>query len=640
MNICQTLPIRLRALFFLAGLSLFFLTASGGIPPGYYNLATGQNGEALQIALYNIIKDHVVVNYTPGVWDAFYSTDPKPNGKVWDMYSDVPGGTPPYEYTFGMNQCGTGGGGVEGDCYSREHSFPKSWFDDTSPMNTDLFHIFPTDQYVNNMHSNYPFAVVETVTKVSQNGCKKGICGTIGYSGIVFEPIDEYKGDFARAYFYMATRYENVISTWYSFDIYADAVLNGTSYPAFETWYLNMLITWHNQDPVSAKELARNDSVYEIQHNRNPFIDHPEYVDSVWMPSGPMPEPANHVTNFTATTGIPAYSALQLSWTDATGSVTPAGYLIRGSAVGYSSIVSPVDGIPVSSGGLDKNIGQGVQSCTFSGLLSNKTYYFKIFPYTNAGNTIDYKTSEPVPAANDTTTSGISVLQAGDIAIIEYASVNPDKLSFITFKQLNAGTVINFTDNSFISPTTVRTGEGVLTYIAQTVIPAGTVVSWYSGIVITGTEWSFSTSTTFSFAESGDQLFAYQGTWGTNQSLICGLNAGNSGWITTGPASANLSYFPSALTNEVNSLTFTKKNGNYNLISSGSANVLGSLVANPVNWTRSDAILTTPSWSFSISNSTIINQNATVLHLPVGGGEIVTVQPGIVLTVTGNTNIN
>lgn len=265
------------------------VSVSGQVPPGYYNQAAGQNGEALQIALYNIIKGHTVISYS-NVWNAFYSTDKKTNGKVWDMYSDVPGGTPPYEFIFGSSQCGVGGGGVEGDCYSREHSFPKSWFNDLSPMNTDLFHIFPTDQYVNNMHSNYPFAAVGTITAISLNGSKKGICSTIGYSGIVFEPIDAYKGDFARAYFYMATRYENVIATWSS-NSNAAAVLDGTSYPAFKTWYLNLLISWHNLDPVSAKEVARNDSVFKIQHNRNPFIDHPEYVDSVWMPSGPQPEP-------------------------------------------------------------------------------------------------------------------------------------------------------------------------------------------------------------------------------------------------------------------------------------------------------------------------------------------------------------
>ena len=611
----------------------------GAIPPGYYNGTTGLSGEALQIALYNIIKGHTVVSYTPGVWNAIYSTDLKANGKIWDMYSDVPGGTPPYEYLPGTNQCGIGGGGVEGDCYSREHSFPKSWFGDVSPMNTDLIHIFPTDQFVNNMHSNYPFAVVGTATATSLNGTKKGSCATPGYTGIVFEPINAYKGDFARAYFYMATRYENVISTWSAYSIYADAVLNGTSYPAFETWFLNLLISWNIQDPVSAKEIARNDSVYKIQHNRNPFIDHPEWVDSVWLPTGSQPEPSSHVTNITATTGIPSYSTIHLTWTDATGAVLPAGYLIRGSSVSFAAIVTPVDGVPLSNGGLDQNVGQGFQTCNFSGLSSNTTYYFKIFPYTNAGSIIDYKTSEPVPAASTSTTTGISVLQAGDIAIIEYGSVDPDKLSFVALRQLNAGTEINFTDNGFMSPTTVRTGEGFLRYTAPTVIPAGTVVSWNASMVLPISGWS-TIGTKIAFNESGDQLFVYQGTWGSGQSLIWGMNAGNAGWITTGTALATSSYFPVGLTAEVNSLTFAEKNGNYNLISSGSVNALGSLISNPLNWTRNASALTTPAWVFNINNSTNIDQNATMLHLTVGADEVLTIQQGIILTILGIITIN
>ncbi|MDP1622690.1 MAG: endonuclease [Bacteroidales bacterium] len=631
---------RFRAGFLHIGLFLLVSVASGQIPSGYYNTAAGKTGETLQIALYNIIKGHMVISYTPGVWNAFYKTDPKPNGKVWDMYSDVPGGTPPYEYTFGTNQCGVGGGGVEGDCYSREHSFPGSWFNNLSPMYTDLFHIFPADQYINNMHSNYPYAAVGTVTAISLNGSKKGSCATPGYSGIVFEPINAYKGDFARAYLYMATRYENIIATWYANSAYADAVLDGTSYPVFETWYLNLLISWHNQDPVSAKEIARNDSIYKIQLNRNPFIDHPEYVNAIWMPSGPKPEPSSHVTNFSATNGSPAYSAIQLSWNDATGTVIPDGYLIRGSSTGFSAIVAPVDGTPVATGGLDKNVGSGVQSGIFSGLSSNTTYYFKIFPYTNAGSTIDYKTGEPVPSASSATTTGTSILQPGDIAIIEYQSVNPDKLSFITFTQLNASTEINFTDNGFKHPDTVRTGEGFLKYTAQTVIPSGTVISWYNGMNIAGTGWNSTSPSNFAFNEAGDQLFAYQGVWGSNQSLICGLNAGNSGWITSGGALSTTSYFPTGLTDGVNSLTFTEKNGNYNLITAGSVNALKSLVVNTPNWTRNIGVIGTPVWSFIISNSTNINQNATVLHFLIGSEEVVTVDPAVVFTILGNITLN
>lgn len=618
------------------GLLLLNPDVSGQIPSGYYNPAAGKTGEALQIALYNIIKGHTVVSYTPGVWDAIYSTDLKSNGKIWDMYSDVPGGIPPYEYEPGTDQCGIGGGGVEGDCYSREHSFPKSWFNDVSPMNTDLFHIFPTDQCVNNMHSNLPFAIVGVISDTSLNGCKKGTCATPGYSGTVFEPIDAYKGDFARAYFYMATRYENVIATWPAYDPVAAVVMNGTSYPAFQTWYVNMLIQWSSEDPVSAKEIARNDSVFKIQNNRNPFIDHPEYVMEIWMPGGPKPEPTAHATGFAATTGVPAYSTLQLSWTDATGSVIPDGYLIRGSSAGFSSIPVPVDGIAVADGGLDMNAVSIFQSCSITGLLSNTAYFFKIFPYTNAGNIIDYKTDGVIPEASDTTVA----LQPGDIAIIEANSSDPDRLSFIAFKQFSAGTVITFTDNGFTDPATVRTGEGFLIYTAPAVVPAGTVITYYNGMTITGTGWNSANPSGFQLATAGDQVFAYQGVWGAGQSLLFGVNFGNAGWLPPGTISSNTSYFPTGLTSNSTAITFSEKNGNYNLITAGSANALGSLIANAANWTKSASNLPTPAWSFNITPNTVINLNATAENFTVGSGENVTILPGIQLTVTGNLIIS
>jgi len=247
-------------------------------PATYYDAAAGKTGAELKTALYNIIKGHTVKSYDY-VWTAFQTTDKKSNGKVWDMYSDIPGGAPPYEYTMSSGQCGNYSG--EGSCYNREHSFPKSWFGDVAPMNCDIFHIYATDGYVNGKRSNYPYGTVSSPSWTSLNGSKLGPCSAPGYSGTVFEPIDEYKGDLARTYFYMVTRYENVVVSWNSF---ADAqpTLNGTTFPCFDQWILNVLLAWNAADPVSAKEIARNNAVYTIQNNRNPYIDHPEYVNTVW----------------------------------------------------------------------------------------------------------------------------------------------------------------------------------------------------------------------------------------------------------------------------------------------------------------------------------------------------------------------
>ena len=256
----------------IIGLFLFLQFSVGTeILDDYYQSAEGLYGEELQIALHEIINDHNSQSNS-SLWIHFQSTDKKSNGKVWDMYSDIPDGTPPYEFTFVTDQCGNYS--QEGDCYNREHSWPSSWFNNNYPMKTDLFHLYPTDGYVNNRRANYPFGEVGTSTWMSENGSKVGNCSYQNCEGTVFEPIDEYKGDFARTYFYMSTRYFGEDSGWDENIMVDGAVLKPLA--------VNLLIDWHESDPVSEKELDRNETVYEIQGNRNPYIDHPEYADRVW----------------------------------------------------------------------------------------------------------------------------------------------------------------------------------------------------------------------------------------------------------------------------------------------------------------------------------------------------------------------
>ncbi len=250
---------------------LFIAQIHAQIPPGYYDAAVGKTGTELQAALHNIIKNHTVKSYDY-IWTAFYTTDDKPNGTVWDMYSDIPGGVPPYVYQFGSDQCGSYNG--EGDCYNREHSWPKSWFNDQAPMNSDIFHIYPTDGYVNGKRSNYPFGTVSNPSWTSENGSKLGDCSWPGFSGTAFEPIDGYKGDFARTYFYMSTRYYTEDGSWNVTDM--------TNKSQLKPWALQMMLVWASEDPVSTKETDRNNTLYGIQHNRNPFIDHSEYAGLIW----------------------------------------------------------------------------------------------------------------------------------------------------------------------------------------------------------------------------------------------------------------------------------------------------------------------------------------------------------------------
>ena len=260
-------------------------SSSGTDLTGYYASADGLAGYALKTELHNIIDGHSSQGYS-ALW-TFYDANSRDvyfenDGSILDIYSENPTGTDPYSYTSTSDQCGNYSG--EGSCYNREHSFPRSWFGGSvEPMNSDVHHIFATDGYVNGRRSSYPYGDVGSATYTSQNGSKLGSAASgLGYSGTVFEPIDEFKGDLARAYFYMATRYEDVIANWESNSTYSSAVLNGSSNQVFDTWFLTMLLSWHANDPVSQKEINRNEAAYSHQGNRNPFVDHPELVNTIW----------------------------------------------------------------------------------------------------------------------------------------------------------------------------------------------------------------------------------------------------------------------------------------------------------------------------------------------------------------------
>ena len=253
------------------------------IPAHYYDSAGNKTGYTLKTALFNIIKNPQVQSYK-SLWQSFKSTDTK-SDTILDMYSLPPlqGRINPYYFIYKTNQCGNYR--QEGDCYNREHSFPASWFKDKSPMYTDLFHIYPTDGYVNSKRSNYPYGKADKIVLYpSQNGSKLGYSNTNSIFGadiIVFEPIDAFKGDFARTYFYMATCYQDKIAGWKN-NGEAKYVLAGNDSTVYQPWYIKLLLQWHKNDPVSQKEIDRNNEVYKIQKNRNPYIDSAVYVNRIW----------------------------------------------------------------------------------------------------------------------------------------------------------------------------------------------------------------------------------------------------------------------------------------------------------------------------------------------------------------------
>ncbi|MDZ7877005.1 MAG: endonuclease [Saprospiraceae bacterium] len=235
-----------------------------------------------------ITTNHTGRTYTQ-LWTDYQCSDKRSDGKVWDMYSDVPNGTPPYLFTFGTDQDNGTLGTIEGQKYNREHTMPKSWYGGSTTLvsatmpipGTDLFNVYPTDKKVNGVRGNQPYGETNAPSFTSLNGCKYGISSISGIAGEVFEPINAYKGDFARNYFYMATRYN--ISNFATTTAEAGIALSDSFYTGFHSAYLAMLYRWHLADPVSQKEIDRNNAVYAIQGNRNPYIDRPEWVARVFV---------------------------------------------------------------------------------------------------------------------------------------------------------------------------------------------------------------------------------------------------------------------------------------------------------------------------------------------------------------------
>ena len=323
----------------LFALTICAFVVKAQVPAGYYNSAQGLTGYTLKSELSTIITNGHTAQSYGALWTVYYTSDVdnyyENDGTVLDIYSEKPNATDAYNYTLGSDQCGNYQN--ESDCYNREHSFPKSWFNDASPMVTDMHHIFPTDGKVNSERSNFAYGEVGNASWTSTNGTKKGNNNynfPNAYNGTVFEPIDEFKGDLARVYFYMATRYENQISGWQTSNAGSDATLNGTSNQVFEDWMLAMLIDWHNADPVSQKEIDRNNAAYTFQGNRNPYVDNPQYVAQVWGTPDTQAPTAPTNLNYNSLTD----SSVNLTWNAATDNVGVVSYLIEQDGVEVATI--------------------------------------------------------------------------------------------------------------------------------------------------------------------------------------------------------------------------------------------------------------------------------------------------------------
>src|SRR5690606_23660789 len=154
----------------------------------YYSAAESKRGEALRTALSDIINTQINRGYA-ALWsfylnheiDRYYEND----GTILDIYSENPVTNDSHSFRKSLDQCGTYR--AEGDCYNREHSFPKSWFGRSEPMNSDVHHIFAVDGYVNGIRSSHPYGEVSSVRYVTANGSKTGPGqASLGFQGTVF----------------------------------------------------------------------------------------------------------------------------------------------------------------------------------------------------------------------------------------------------------------------------------------------------------------------------------------------------------------------------------------------------------------------------------------------------------------------
>lgn len=261
----------------------------------YYKDLEGLSGKKLFDAVCTAVNKGFDQMSYGDLWTAYKETDLYPTdsigkaGMIWDIYSD-------YNFPFGKKQCGTYHN--EGDCYNREHSIPKSWFCDcTSGMGADIMHLFPTDGKVNGMRSNYAYGEVSSASYTSHQGDKLGSAKMISVDSTllgknvtienipskVFEPLNCYKGDLARAYMGTMCKWTSKYKMndgdgkWFFTNNYTEQGRFG-----FNMYGLALLMKWSRQDPISRKEIDRNNGIQKTQGNRNPFVDLPELAEYIW----------------------------------------------------------------------------------------------------------------------------------------------------------------------------------------------------------------------------------------------------------------------------------------------------------------------------------------------------------------------
>ncbi|MDC8900173.1 endonuclease [Metamycoplasma hyosynoviae] len=245
----------------------------------YYQDAEGLRGRELFEKLFTIQKQHLknfhnnygqlYRTYETAFIDKYLEND----GTILDIYSENPDGPDPYNFQIGEYE-GTGGHGTglpsngEGAMYNREHMIPQSWFNKANPTRNDAHFVWPSDKVVNNWRGNHPHFKVSNPKITSKNGTK--------ISSNYCEPIDWFKGDTARAYFYFQITHKNGYSGQGS-EVFESA------FPYFDKKFLDCYYEWSDFDPVNLPEIDRNEAIAKAQGGiRNPFIDYPDLYKLIW----------------------------------------------------------------------------------------------------------------------------------------------------------------------------------------------------------------------------------------------------------------------------------------------------------------------------------------------------------------------
>lgn len=303
----------MKKIYTLFSLQLLITSVFAGPGTYYSGLDSSLNCNSFLNALASKLNTGVtILNY--GDVDGYYNrTDLKPAETgggfvIVDRYSsDIPTGTDSCNFKYITDFCSSGGtASVQCVCFNKEHTFPSSFFDDSLPMRSDMHFVWPADSKVNGQKSNFPLGYVRPSSPtpfISYNGSKVGrpdITKNNGYWGVadttdnnnntnynkVFEPADAFKGDFARAYLYVAARYHLRMGSWENLVLNGNGVISNTNFTHFEPWIIKILVEWHNADLPDGFEKRRNDSVFAIQGNRNPFIDYPHWVEKCFGTQG------------------------------------------------------------------------------------------------------------------------------------------------------------------------------------------------------------------------------------------------------------------------------------------------------------------------------------------------------------------